>query len=324
MTPPSSSDGSDPPVPSTTGELTENQLIAQLARRYYLEDTSKVELAKETGISRFKIARLLARGREEGIIRIEILEPTTDLPMFSVPLAEHLGLDLVRVIDSQGEIAEVRDQLGAMGAQVIRELTHPGDNVGFTWGRTILSVASQLQDPPAFTAVQITGEIPSETATSPIERLRPRLEEAHGAAHTIKAPLFVGTTAERQRWMDELTFVRGLFEHLDLAMVSVGSWDPPETQIRDEFPPVVRARLDAAGAVGEIAGIWFDADGGIVAPEVTRLCVTLETHHLRRTPQVVAVAAGAKKAKAIAGAARTGFVNGLITDRDTAEKILES
>lgn len=310
--------------PPSTDALSESQLIAQLARRYYLEDISKVELAKQFGISRFKIARLLAKGREEGIIRIEILEPTTDLPMFSSPLRDYLGLDLVRVIDSQGEATEIREQLGAMGASVIGELACPGDNVGFTWGRTMLSVASQLTDPPPFTAVQITGEIPSEAPTSPIERLRPRLEAVQGAAHAIKAPLFVGTTSERQTWMDDLTFVRGLFEHLDLAIVSVGSWDPPETQIRDEFPPAVTARIDASGAVGEIAGIWFNADGKVVAPEVTRLCVTLETHHLRHTPHVVAVAAGASKARAIIGAARSGFISGLVTDRDTAQRILET
>lgn len=314
--------GSDAPV--SPSSLSDSQLIAHLARRYYLEDASKVELASEVGISRFKIARLLARGRDEGIIRIEILEPTTDLPMFSEPLAEHLGLELVRVIDSQGEVAEVRDQLGSMGARVIHELVHPGDNVGLTWGRTMLSVATQVQNPPPFAAVQITGEIPSETSTSPIERLRPAVERAQGAAHAINAPLYVGTSSERRRWMDDLKFVNGLFEHLDLAMVSVGSWDPPETQIRDEFPPAVRARLDAVGAVGEIAGIWFDGDGVVVAPEVTRMCVTVETHHLRRTKHVVAVAAGANKTRAIVGAARTGLISGLVTDRDTAEKILDS
>nr|MDK8213974.1 RNA polymerase subunit sigma-70 [Enterococcus faecalis] len=64
-------------------ELPEPQLIASLARRHYLEDVSKVQLAKEFGISRFRIARLLAKGREEGIIRLEIIDPSTDLPMLS-------------------------------------------------------------------------------------------------------------------------------------------------------------------------------------------------------------------------------------------------
>ena len=34
-------------------------LIASVARRYYLEGRSKVEIAEELGLSRFKVARLL-------------------------------------------------------------------------------------------------------------------------------------------------------------------------------------------------------------------------------------------------------------------------
>ena len=125
-------------------ELPEPQLIASLARRHYLEDVSKVQLAKEFGISRFRIARLLAKGREEGIIRLEIIDPSTDLPMLSEPLASHLGLRYVRVIGSNGTDTDVRTQLGSMGAQLLGELVKPGDNLGLGWGRTVAEVAKNL------------------------------------------------------------------------------------------------------------------------------------------------------------------------------------
>ena len=39
-------------------------LIASVARRYYLEGKSKIEIAEELGLSRFKVARLLETARQ--------------------------------------------------------------------------------------------------------------------------------------------------------------------------------------------------------------------------------------------------------------------
>ena len=276
-------------------ELPEPQLIASLARRHYLEDVSKVQLAKEFGISRFRIARLLAKGREEGIIRLEIIDPSTDLPMLSEPLASHLGLRYVRVIGSNGTDTDVRTQLGSMGAQLLGELVKPGDNLGLGWGRTVAEVAKNLRHLPPITVIQISGALAAAHASSPIDNIREAVLSANGYIHD-----------------------------LDTALVSIGSWEHKETQLYREFPPSVRARLDQVKPAGELAGIWFDETGKVLAPEVTRMCMTLETHHLSQTPRVIAVAAGAKKVSAILGAARTGLITGLVTDRDTAEALLDA
>ncbi|MFE7732504.1 hypothetical protein [Microbacterium sp. NPDC057442] len=47
-------------------------LMAAVARAHYLEDRSRVDISDALGISRFKVARLLSRAKEEGIVTIEI------------------------------------------------------------------------------------------------------------------------------------------------------------------------------------------------------------------------------------------------------------
>ena len=47
-------------------------LLASIARRYYLDGRSKVEIADEFGLSRFKVARLIEVARDSGLVRIEI------------------------------------------------------------------------------------------------------------------------------------------------------------------------------------------------------------------------------------------------------------
>ena len=52
-------------------------LTASVARRYYLDGRSKIEIASEFGLSRFKVARLLDDARASGLVRIEIVHPGT-------------------------------------------------------------------------------------------------------------------------------------------------------------------------------------------------------------------------------------------------------
>src|ERR1700723_1844734 len=44
----------------------------RVARQYYLEGVSKVDIADRLGISRFRVARLLEGARDAGMVRIEI------------------------------------------------------------------------------------------------------------------------------------------------------------------------------------------------------------------------------------------------------------
>ncbi|MDO5700575.1 MAG: sugar-binding domain-containing protein [Bowdeniella nasicola] len=309
-------------MPDQSDDATERQLIAQIARRFYLEDDSKVAIARDTGLSRFKVARLLASAREQGIVRIEILEPTTDLPMFSAPLARHLGLHAARVIDSIGSRAEVRAQLGAMGAQYLSERIEPGETFGMSWGRTMVEVARHLPAIEMVTAVQLSGTVREIGPQSPIETIRERIEARGGSAHPIYDPLYVGESAERQRRIAGLNYVLGLFEHLNTAVLSIGSWNPPTTQLRAQIPPILRARLDESQPAAELAGIWLGADGTVMCPEITRQCITVATHHLLNTPEVLVVAGGEDKAEAIAACARSGLITSLVTDRVTAERLL--
>ena len=47
-------------------------LAARVARQFYLEGVSKVDIADRLGISRFRVARLLDSARDAGMVRIEI------------------------------------------------------------------------------------------------------------------------------------------------------------------------------------------------------------------------------------------------------------
>ena len=68
-------------------------LAAEIARRYYLDGATKIEIADELGVSRFRVARLLTLARQEGLVRIEIQQSgTIDLDR-SIRLRERINPD---------------------------------------------------------------------------------------------------------------------------------------------------------------------------------------------------------------------------------------
>ena len=68
-------------------------LAARVARQYYLEGVSKVDIADRLGISRFRVARLLDSARDAGMVRIEIGLPGGSLDAaLSAELCSALGL----------------------------------------------------------------------------------------------------------------------------------------------------------------------------------------------------------------------------------------
>src|ERR1700745_3096076 len=58
---------------------TEVVLAARVARQFYLEGVSKIDIADRLRISRFRVARLLEGARDAGMVRIEIGLPGGNL-----------------------------------------------------------------------------------------------------------------------------------------------------------------------------------------------------------------------------------------------------
>ena len=52
--------------------------LSRVARQYYLEDRKQSEIARELGVSRPMVSRMLAEARELGIVKISVLEPESE------------------------------------------------------------------------------------------------------------------------------------------------------------------------------------------------------------------------------------------------------
>jgi DNA-binding transcriptional regulator LsrR (DeoR family) len=81
--------------------------------------------------------------------------------------------------------------------------------------------------------------------------------------------------------------------------------------------------IRARGAVADLCGITFAADGSLLSsPDEDTRRIGIHPHALAALPRVVAIAGGSDKHGAIAAILRSGFVDILITDAGSARSVL--
>ncbi len=307
-------------VPSTE----ERRLIAAVARRFYFNDSSKVEIADELGLSRFKVARLLEQARASGIVTITLNDAGIPDEELSERLRLHLNLTECLVVDSYGDTDDVRRQIGGAAATLLTQTLHEGDVLGLASGRTISAMTGQLRNLPKLSVVQLTGAVGTDITESPVEIVRLASRQAGGLALPIYAPLVLddaATVAALKRQPDIAEAIT-MFSEITVAVLAVGSWNPPNSRLVNYLPKADRAALDRQGVQAEVAAIFIDPNGHFVGQEYTSRYLSISAEGLSAIPRVIAVAGGADKADAVLAVARAGLLTGLVTDRALAEATL--
>src|SRR3954468_22015772 len=101
---------------------------ASVARRFYLQGQSKVEIAEELGLNRWKVARMIEDARRSGLVHIEIRLPAAIDAELSDVLAQAYGLRRAIVVDTPDDpSSQLRADLGQVAAALLSEIAGPND-----------------------------------------------------------------------------------------------------------------------------------------------------------------------------------------------------
>ena len=310
------------------GGIKPSELVqaAAIARRYYQDDRTKKEIADEFGISRFRVSRVLARARTTGLIRIEIGFPAQIDPARSDRLRRAYSLHHAIVIETSGEPEElVRTRLGEVAADLLTELVEEGDILGIGWGRTLTAMAGALTSLASCTIVQLTGAVGTESVSrDSVEIVRRVATVAGGPAFPIYAPLVVDTAELAAAIRRQPQVARALrhFDRLTKAVVAVGSWDPPDSQLREAIADAERERLLALGVIAEVCATLLDDTGRAVAGDFAARAIAITADQLKRVPEIIAVAGGRTKVHAVRAVLAGSFATSIVTDAVLADALL--
>ncbi|HML51908.1 MAG TPA: sugar-binding domain-containing protein [Propionicimonas sp.] len=313
----------------THKQRTRNRLMIEIARRYYFNDESMVTISADLNVSRFKVARLLKEARESGLVQISLNTGGDNNSPLAAKLRDHLGLESVVVVDAWGTKEEVRHQVGVNAGKHLAKTLQAGETLGLTWGRTLTHMIASLTSLPNVQVLQLTGHVGSNLNESPVELVRQASLIGGNRAKAIMAPLYIDNlqAAQALRNQVDIKEVFDLFDTVTTAIAAVGSFAPTSDGVTNSqflpiLPPEMQDLLQQRGAIAEVCGLAFRADGSLAAPELGEHIFSISADQLRRIPRVIAIASDPSKADAVLALWRADLISELVVDADLAERLL--
>jgi DNA-binding transcriptional regulator LsrR (DeoR family) len=303
-------------------EIQRRDLLVTAAVLYYEQDESQQDIARRLQVSRPTVSRLLARARQLGIVRIDVVPPTVD-PTLGQRLRERLGLRAVHIAPGQADEADPGPMLaGALDRALEQAGLVSGDVIAVSWGRAVYSLAHHVVRPcpGVVVAAGMGGSAGDRPWFQPNEIARIWADAFDGFPRYLHAPALVSP-----RLHDSLLQEPGVRATVDLwdtakvALVGVGAWPKPDPSYAAAgFPIDDPALVDAAG---DVAGWSFRFDGKLVPHRDRRRLLGVGPAQLERIPHVIGFAASPSKARAAIGAARAGLIKVLVADAATGRAI---
>lgn len=299
----------------------------EAARRFYLEDASKVEIGRELGISRFQVARLLQSARMTGVVRIIIDEVSATRDDLGHELSRTFSLRMAAVLDGAPvETAEQRRKsLGALAAQQLQSILTRDDVLGLPWSRSVSATVTALSGLPPVDVVQLSGaRWEPDHSSAPADVVRDAAALSGGRPYRFHAPFIASDAAAASSLRRDPAFLaaQDRVPAITVAVVGVGAFDPGFSTLYAAATPEEIHELRDAGAVGEVSGVFIDVDGYPLTGSFARRLLTVRADQLRGIPDVIGVCMGDERAGAVAAACRGGLLNSLVVDVPLAHALL--
>lgn len=308
----------------------DEMLAVKAAELYFEEDKTQEEVAQMLLLTRWKVGRLLAQAKAQGIIRVEIIHPQARRLSLERGVTEKFGLmDTVVVPSTRDESeGEIRLRVASAAAEYLTAVRPAIRILGVSWGRTLHDIANSLRTGwgRSVSVVQINGGVSvnkrsGNAATTAITIST----KASGNATLLPSPAILDDESIKAAILSDRSVAAVLeaAHSADTYLYTAGSVDMNSVLVESGYLSADDVTdLVSKGAVGDVIGRFIGADGNIVDPSLDRRTVGLDIGDLKLAKRAIAVIAGPSKHPVCRAVVAAGLCSVLITDEVTARHLL--
>lgn len=306
------------------------ELLAQVALLYYADELTQDAIATQLGLSRVKVYRLLKQARQEQVIQFTInwpLQRDQDLER-ALCRTFHLQEALVLRANVQ-DPQHTLQRLGALGARYLEQILKDGMTLTVCLGRSTYEVINAIR--PGFQAkvqvVQAMGSMAFAMQSIDSATLARLLAQKLGGEVTyLSAPGMADRpeAAAVLRRQPDIQRALAIARSAQVALLGIGDLDPTRSSfVKAGFITAEEmVAMPQQAIVGDMGGQIFTQDGHVAEHTWNQRIIGLSLADMKAIPLTIAVAAGLPKAAAMVGALRTGAVDVLCTDDETARAVV--
>jgi len=316
----------------------DERLIYKVCCLYYQDDMNQKEVGDYLGISRSSVLRMLRKGKEMGIVTIELHNPRFyDYGEMEKALERAYGLKDVVIVENS--VLDTRSEAASYMFEKAADYLHgffkEGDRVGVAMGSTLNNVINTNKVYDKFKDilfVAMEGGI-SQTAVEGTnvqgnELVRKYADKFGGTYSQFLSPAVFSDKEVLDTFMKEkaVNYILDEFKKLNVIVVGIGI--PEGTNHTLEKVGYITGqelrKLVDNGAVGDMCLQFYDGDGNTDAFSFFNDRVAaMKLEEIRRIPSKIGIASGQRKAEAVVGAVRGGYINILIIDNECAKRLIE-
>ncbi len=305
----------------------EATLAARAAWLYFAGGQTQGEIAEKLNVPNTKAHRLIARASRDGLIRVFVEGPIAGCVALEEQLKAKFGLGHCEVVPNIDDGVLPLRTLGMAGARYLRNVLDRALHgiIGVGHGRTLAATIDFLPSSPAphVKFVSLLGGLTRRFAANPYDVIHRLSERTGSEAYLLPVPFFANSVADKAVLLSQfgIADVVALARQASLHLVGIGEVDnqgfitSAGMVSASEIEDVARA-----GALGEVLGSFFDDQGRQVPTDLSARALAPDIELLRGR-EMVAIAGGRNKMKAIRAVLRSGLLTGLITDESTARQL---
>lgn len=304
------------------------------AHLYYMQDLTMEAIAHELHTSRSSVSRLLSHARASGLVDIQIRSPLDAPSRLEKDIRDRYQVTahVVPVPDHASDVDRL-ERVALSGARILGQFFDSNMTMGIAWGSTMSAISRHITPKQTHNSqiLQLNGAGNMRTTgLGYASEILGRFGAAFGA-HVQQFPVpafFDDPATKRALWRERgVSRLIEMQAGMDVALFGLGSpfsEVPSHVYAGGYLDPDDFESLSRSGVVGDVATVFFRADGSTDGIALNERGTGPSLAVLRRTPRRICVVSGSSKLPSLRGALSADLITDLFVDEGTARALVSA
>ncbi|MCD8350569.1 MAG: hypothetical protein LUC93_08175 [Planctomycetaceae bacterium] len=305
--------------------------LLEVCYSHYIYNETQVQIAEKMGVSKAKICKMIAKAKALGLFTITVNDPIQASEALSEKLVARFSLRKVVVVPMlRYGLGNIIKQLGEAGSTLLAGVVSHHDVVGISGGAALYEMVKAFPTLPVHEVTIVpllSGYTETEASTRGTE-IAYILSEKLGA-RTANIPIpGLASSPEEALVFRENPIVKNsmsLIRRCNIGVFGIGTANRDASLYKGGFlDDQLLSELQREKAIGCIGFSFYDADGNPCI-EFNARNIGWSLDDIKQIPMAIGVSGGnLDKAKAVRGALLGRYIDTLVTDKITAEYLLDN
>ena len=293
---------------------------------YYVGRLNQNQIAKKVGLSKMRVHRLIAFAEKNGFVKTFVEGGFDETSKYENILKEKYHLKISEVIPIEDLNNDPSEMIAAAGARFIMNQINENNvnEFGIGTGNTLNTIAKWLPKiDKEIDFITVNGSLTSHNSIQTETGINQIAHKTNGECYNVGIPLMV-ESVEQKKIVEKIKFIKEIMNRANntkVKILGVGGLFETSQIVRSKiFSKESIEKIKQAGAVGEVAGNFFDKNGKFISIKETQKITSADIDSFKKSTTVL-VAGGRYKISQIKSVLKSGLFTGLITDEETAKQL---